>query len=70
MPTDQRRFDFAGGKMKSAGFKLAAYDAGNLRAARIVLADRNRYERECRLLVLWAERVIARLAPEEGNKAA
>ena len=50
--------------------RIAGYDRGNLTAARIILAERDRYERECLLLVLWAELVIRRLGSKEERLAA
>jgi hypothetical protein len=50
--------------------RTSSYDTGNLRAARIILGERQRYERECRFLVLWAELVIQRLGSEDERKAA
>jgi hypothetical protein len=72
MPTDQRRFDFAGRKVKSAHFKLAEYDRKNLETARYVLADPARFDTPTsRCVLLWARLVIERLgAPEERQQAA
>jgi len=50
--------------------KLRGYDVANLRCAEIILSERPRYERESRLLVLWAERVMTRLAPERTERVA
>jgi hypothetical protein len=50
--------------------KIAGYDHGNLTAARIILAERQRYEKECRLLVSWALAVIRRLGTNEERQAA
>ena len=42
------------------------YDADNLRCARIILADRARWQAQCALLVRWAERVIERLGAKHA----
>lgn len=39
-------------------------DAANLRAARIILADRSRYDNSAeRYIIRWAKQVLARLDP-------
>jgi len=55
----QQVLEFA--RMRSSvADRITEHDHRNLRAARIILAERERYERECRLLVRWAELVIWR----------
>jgi len=65
----QGRLNF-GYQRKSVRTKIADYDCQNLMCARIILAERSRYEKECRFLVLWAELVIQRLGSEDERKAA
>jgi hypothetical protein len=59
-------------RTKSVADRIRGYDARNLAAARIIVAERTRYERECLFLMMWADRVIARLGFEtdKGEKAA
>jgi hypothetical protein len=52
----------------SVADRIRGYDARNLAAARIILAERTRYERECRFLVMWADRIIARLGSETDKR--
>jgi hypothetical protein len=55
---------------KSRLDKLRQHDEGNLRAARIILGERQRYEKECRFLVDWARVVIGRLGSAEEREPA
>ena len=51
--------------------KFAQHDAKNLETARYILSDRAKYEQPgSRCLILWAELVINRLAPESERSAA
>lgn len=65
----QQVFEFARVR-SSVADRITEYDHRNLRAARIILAERERYERECRLLVRWAELMICRLGSEQERPAA
>ena len=72
MPTDQRRFDFAGRKVNPAHFKLAEYDRKNLETARYVLADPTKFDTPTsRCVLLWARLAVERLgSPEKRREAA
>jgi hypothetical protein len=65
----QTSFSFSR-ERESAVEKIAQYDAANLTCARIILAERSRYERECRFLVSWALLVIQRLGTDAERRAA
>lgn len=66
----QERFDFGHGP-KTVGDKLRGFDEANLRCARIILADQQRYDQpDSHCVIIWACTVIARLRPEESGSAA
>lgn len=55
----------------SAGSKLRSYDESNLRCARIILADRAKYDKpDARFVITWAEAVLKRLGATEEKQSA
>lgn len=58
---DQTSFEFSG-KRKTALDRTAGYDASNLRCARVILANRSKYDTPTTgCMILWAETVTRRL---------
>jgi hypothetical protein len=62
---NQRQTLFKPARGKSPLDRSAAADAQNLSAARFIQENRVHYLSECRFLIDWSERVLARLAPTE-----
>jgi len=61
----QARLNF-GTRNQTPLSKAAAYDAANLRSAREILEDPERWGGEHAGLVQWARAVVQRLAPSEA----
>jgi hypothetical protein len=51
-------------KPNSPADRLLSFDTANLAAAKLILADRSRYDRpDSRGVITWAEAVLRRLEP-------
>ncbi len=65
---EQTSLSFGTARSKSTPLKHAHLcDAGNLRSAEIILADRERWEKECMFLVRWAELFMKRRGERNGQ---
>jgi len=65
----QQRLKLRADKSKTPLDRIRLHEANNRAAAELILHDRQKWEQECRFLVDWANRFLARLETQERQVA-